>query len=132
MSAASADEPLEPVDSEAVAVYRRLRGIMGDPSLRSTDARRRAARASGGTAPFDDGRDPAGLGDVLDAVTLLELTTQIYEEAARVDPPLLRTLDALHLAVALDLGDDLETIVTYDDRFADAASANGVRVTAPS
>lgn len=70
--------------------------------------------------------------DVLDAVTLLELTTQIYEEAARVDPPLLRTLDALHLAVALDLGDDLETIVTYDDRFADAASANGVRVTAPS
>jgi len=59
----------EPVDNEAVAVYRRLRGIMGDPSLRSTDARRRAARASGGTAPFDNGRDPAGLGDVLDAVT---------------------------------------------------------------
>ncbi len=70
--------------------------------------------------------------DVLDAVTLLELTTQIYEEAARVDPPLLRTLDAMHLAVALDLGDDLETIVTYDDRLADAAAANGVRVTAPS
>lgn len=70
--------------------------------------------------------------DVLDAITLLELTTQIYEEAGRVDPPLLRTLDALHLAVALDLGDDLETIVTYDDRLADAAVANGVRVTAPS
>ena len=70
--------------------------------------------------------------DVLDAVTLLELTTQIYEEAARVDPPSLRTLDALHLAVALDLGDDLESIVTYDDRLAHAATVNGVRVTAPS
>lgn len=70
--------------------------------------------------------------DVLDAVTLLQLTTQIYEEAARVDPPALRTLDALHLAVALDLGDDLESIVTYDDRLAQAASRNGVRVTAPS
>lgn len=70
--------------------------------------------------------------DVLDAVTLLGLTTQICEEAARVDPPLLRTLDALHLAVALDLGDDLSTIVTYDDRLADAAASNGVRVTAPS
>lgn len=69
--------------------------------------------------------------DVLEAVMLLEITTQIYEEAARVHPPLLRTLDALHLAVALDLGDDLETIVTYDDRLADAAAANGVRVTAP-
>lgn len=70
--------------------------------------------------------------DVLEGVMLLEITTQIYEEAARVDPPLLRTLDALHLAVALDLGDDLETIVTYDDQLADAAAANGVRVTAPS
>lgn len=70
--------------------------------------------------------------DVLDGVLLVELTTQIFEEAARVDPPLLRTLDALHLAVALDLGDDLETIVTYDDRLANAAAANGVRVAAPS
>jgi hypothetical protein len=34
--------------------------------------------------------------------------------------------------VALDLGDDLETIVTYDDRLADAAEANGVSVTAPA
>lgn len=55
--------------SEATTVYRRLRSLMGDPALRSTDARRRAARATGGTAPFDKGRDPAGLGDVIDAVT---------------------------------------------------------------
>lgn len=70
--------------------------------------------------------------EVLDSVILLELTTQIYEEAARIDPPILRTLDALHLAVALDLGDDLETFVTYDERLTDAATANGVRVSAPS
>lgn len=41
---------------------------MGDPGRRSGDARRRAARAKTGTAPFDSGRDPAGLGDVLDSV----------------------------------------------------------------
>lgn len=70
--------------------------------------------------------------EVLDSLTLLELTTQIYEEAARVDPSILRTLDSLHLAVALDLGDDLDTIVTYDTRLAEAANANGVRVTAPA
>lgn len=56
-------------ESEASAVYLRLRRVFGDPSMRSVDARRRAARAVGGTAPFENGRDPAGLGDVIDAVT---------------------------------------------------------------
>ena len=70
--------------------------------------------------------------EVLDSITLLNVTTQIYEEAARIDPPSLRALDALHLAVALDLGDDLESIVTYDDRLAEAATANGVPTTAPT
>ena len=70
--------------------------------------------------------------EVLDSITLLDLTTQICEEAARIDPPALRTLDALHLSVALDLGDDLETIVTYDDRLREAATANGVPTTAPA
>ncbi|MDH4277582.1 MAG: hypothetical protein OEW83_05805 [Acidimicrobiia bacterium] len=37
----------------------------------------------------------------------------------------------LHLTAALDLGDDLEGFVTYDDRLADAAMANGVPVVAP-
>ncbi len=68
----------------------------------------------------------------LDSVTLLELTAQICEEAARVDLPSLRTLGSLHLAVALDLGDDLETIVTYDSGLAGAATASGVRVTVPA
>jgi predicted nucleic acid-binding protein len=70
--------------------------------------------------------------EVLDSVTLLDVTTQIYEEAARIDPPGLRTLDSLHLAVALDLGDDLESVVTSDDRLAEAATANGVPTTGPT
>ena len=69
---------------------------------------------------------------VLDSVTLIDVTTQIFEEAARVDPPALRTLDAIHLAVALDLGDELETIVTYDERLKEAATANGVVTNAPA
>ncbi len=70
--------------------------------------------------------------EVLDSITLLDLTTQIFEEAARIDPPALRTPEALHLSVALDLGDDLETIVTYDDRLREAATANGVPTTSPA
>jgi len=69
---------------------------------------------------------------VLDAITLLELTTSTFEEASRLDPTILRTLDALHLASALSLGDDLESIVTYDDRLAEGARANGIQVTTPT
>lgn len=70
--------------------------------------------------------------EVLDSVTLIGVTAQIFEEAARIDPPALRTLDAIHLAVALDLGDDLESIVTYDDRLERAAAANGTVTTTPT
>lgn len=68
---------------------------------------------------------------VLDALTLVEVTTAIFEEASRVDPAILRTLDAIHIAAALDLGDDLDGLVTYDERLADAARSNGIAVTAP-
>lgn len=70
--------------------------------------------------------------EVLDAVTLIDVTTQLFEEAARIGPPSLRTLDAIHLAVALDLGDDLETVVTYDERLGEAAAVNGVATSAPA
>jgi len=69
---------------------------------------------------------------VLDAVTLVEVTTAIFEDAGRIDPTILRSLDALHVSAALDLGDDLEGIVTYDERLADAAAANGISVVSPS
>jgi predicted nucleic acid-binding protein len=70
--------------------------------------------------------------EVLETLTLVELTTATFEAAGRLDPAVLRTLDALHLAVALDLGDDLDGLVTYDGRQADAARAHGVVVHAPA
>ena len=69
--------------------------------------------------------------EVLDAVTLLHVTPAVFEDAGRLDPSELRSLDAIHLAAALDLGDDLEGLITYDDRLADAAVSNGVAVVAP-
>jgi predicted nucleic acid-binding protein len=69
--------------------------------------------------------------EVLDSLTLLAVTTSIFDAAGRLDPLVLRTLDAVHLAAALDLGDDLEAIVTYDDRLAEAAGANGIATVAP-
>jgi hypothetical protein len=69
---------------------------------------------------------------VLDLVTITEVTTAVFEAAGRLDPAILRTLDAIHVAAALDLGDDLEGMVTYDERLAQAAEQNGIRVTAPT
>ncbi len=68
---------------------------------------------------------------VLDSIILVEVSTNVFEEAGRLEPSVLRSLDAIHLAAALDLGDELEGLVTYDDRLAAAAEANGVIVVAP-
>ena len=70
--------------------------------------------------------------EVLDSLVLLQVTTDMFEAAAHLDPTVLRTLDAIHIAAALTLGDELEAIVAYDERLAQAAQALGVRVIAPA
>lgn len=68
---------------------------------------------------------------VLDSLTLVVVTTATFETAGQLDPTILRTLDAVHLAAALELGDDLDGLVTYDDRLSEAARAHGISVVAP-
>jgi uncharacterized protein len=84
----------------------------------------RAARRAGGQV-LAEAR--AVVGD-LDLVPLDRATQDI---ACDVGGPLLRTLDALHLASALLLGDGLTAFVAYDHRLSEAAVAAGLRVTAP-
>ncbi len=69
--------------------------------------------------------------EVLESVTLLRLPTEVFEIAGRLEPTTMWSLDALHLAAALHLGDDLEGLLTYDDRLAAAAAAVGIAVVAP-
>lgn len=69
---------------------------------------------------------------VLDSLTLTDVTTAIFEQAGRLDPMTLRSLDAIQLAAALDLGDDLDSLVTYDERLAEAARLNGIPITTPT
>jgi uncharacterized protein len=68
---------------------------------------------------------------VLDALPLLTMSTGVFERAATLDPDVMRSMDALHLAAALEFGDDLEGIVTYDIRLAEAAERLGIRAVAP-
>jgi predicted nucleic acid-binding Zn ribbon protein len=55
---------------EHVAVYRRIRSVFGQPGMRSGDARRRQKAARDETSvPYGVGRDPRGVGDVLQNLT---------------------------------------------------------------
>lgn len=68
---------------------------------------------------------------VLDSITLVSVRTVTFESAGQLDPATLKTLDALQVASALELGDELSGIVTYDDRLGGAARAHGIAVGAP-
>lgn len=65
-------------------------------------------------------------------LAITELDAAIAESAGRLEPPALRSLDAIHLASALALGDELAAFVTYDARLAEAARAAGLQVIAPA
>ena len=62
---------------------------------------------------------------------LIEVTRTLLDVAATLPPPL-RSLDAIHLAAARSLGGDLGTVVTYDQRLAQAAAGLGMVVESPS
>jgi len=68
----------------------------------------------------------------LAGVRLLPLTDQIRRRACELEPPTLRSLDAIHIATALDLGERLACMYAYDVRMATAASDAGLRVCAPT
>jgi predicted nucleic acid-binding protein len=68
---------------------------------------------------------------VLDVMTVLTVSTANFERAATLDPESLRSLDAIHLASALELGDQLDSLVTYDARLTQAARLYGIAVVSP-
>jgi uncharacterized protein len=79
------------------------------------------------------GEDGAGAARAqLAGVRLLPLTAQIRRRACELAPPTLRSLDAIHIATALDLGERLACIYAYDTRMATAANEAGLRVCAPT
>ena len=75
---------------------------------------------------------PAGVIDsFLSAVTLISLSETTMRTARTVGMDDVRTLDAIHLAAALELGTDLEAMLTYDARLARACRSEGISVRAP-
>jgi predicted nucleic acid-binding protein len=68
---------------------------------------------------------------VLRRVDMIQLDDDLLDDAATLDAAVLRSLDAIHLAAARTLGDELTAVVTYDGRMTSAADVLGLVVEAP-
>ncbi len=77
---------------------------------------------------------PALLPDVRDlllAFSFLAIDDDIVEAAMNEPDRGLRSLDAIHLATARILGEELDAIVSYDDRLLKAATDAGLATVSP-
>ncbi len=112
-----------------------LRSYLADADLVSSElvlteiprAVRRAV-AQDPTLPGDVLLDRAG--ELIDALALRPLDRALLAGAGALDEPVLRALDAIHIASAVSL-DPIEAFVTYDERQAAAARLAGLRTIAP-
>ncbi len=69
---------------------------------------------------------------VLQRVQMIRLDDDLLDAAALIDPAVVRSLDAIHLAAAPLLARELEAVVTYDGRMRTAAERIGLAVASPA
>ncbi len=65
-------------------------------------------------------------------VTQVEMSEAVLEAASRLPDPQLRSLDAIHIATALLIREDVDVLVSYDQRLLAAATAYGLPTAAPA
>lgn len=68
---------------------------------------------------------------VLASIDLIRLDDALLDDASELSTGTLRTLDAIHLAAARSLRNDLAAVVTYDERMTSAAAGLRLTVVAP-
>lgn len=120
-TSAAAKLIVEEPESEALARYLDEPGIERVALLLlETELRRFVARQH--LDQLDATRVLAGVG-------LYDMPRSLYQQAGLLPGPDLRSVDALHLAGAMQL--EVDVLVTYDDRLTEAAEGMGVRVERP-
>lgn len=114
-------------ETESDALTRYIAQRAGTPLVSSTlltlETRRAVQR-----------EDPSALARadlLLTRVGRIGMTASLVESASRLPDRSLRSLDAIHLATALLLRDDLHAVVTYDKRLAAVAEAHQLPVDSP-
>jgi uncharacterized protein len=114
-------------ERESAALEQWLAERAGTPAVSSELARAEVLRAS---RRLNAEALPAARA-LLAQLDLIPLTSTVIDAAADVGEPLLRTLDAIHLASALSIRAELSAFVAYDHRLATAAAAAGLRPARP-
>ena len=69
---------------------------------------------------------------VLARLDLVRVNDRVLDAAGELLPAELRSLDAIHLATARQLGSDLGHVVTYDERMLHAARRLGLATATPA
>ncbi len=75
--------------------------------------------------------DAADVRGLLQSVETITIDQEVVQAAGAIDPPSIRSLDAIHLASAKRVDDPALEFITYDARLADAARSHGLRVVQP-
>lgn len=110
--------------SEAVAAFLHDETELVSSALLAVEARRGAMRNAPEKLPRLD--------ILLTRVDMVEISGPVIESASRLPDPLLRSLDAIHLATALLIREEVDVLLTYDARLAQAARAHGIATAAPA
>ncbi len=116
---------LREAESDAVVELVRLWPARVSSELAGIEVLRAARRASATDEVLHKAEQ------VIAGLYLLRIDPEIVRQAARLEPPRLRSLDAIHLATALSLGNQLEAMVVYDVDLSVAATGCGIETLAP-
>lgn len=119
----------EEAESVALRAYFEGAGLVSSELVLAEIPRavHRAAMSDPGL-PLDQLLERAG--EVVDSLALRALDRSLLAAAGALAEPALRTLDAIHVASAVDLH-PVDAFVTYDERQAAAARLAGLRTMAP-
>jgi predicted nucleic acid-binding protein len=113
------DEP----ESDALRRFLRRRRPMVSSALARTEVLR---------ALLDEGDIALARGRaMLLGVDLIRIGDRVLSFAGSLLPATVRSLDAIHIATARLLGDELGCLVSYDERMIDAATSLGLRTASP-
>lgn len=115
-------------ESHALRQYLATAGPLASSILATVEVARAVARV----APESAAATAAAISAAFESVSVIGFDSRVASRAAALAPIELRTLDAIHLATALELGAELTAFVSYDARLSAAALAAGLPVVAPA
>jgi predicted nucleic acid-binding protein len=115
---------IEEPESGALRGHLRRRKVLVSSALSRTEVLR--ALLLEGDEGVERGRA------VLARVELIRVNDRVLNAAGLLQPPDVRSLDAIHLATAHELGSDLGQVISYDERMVEAAKRLGLKTASPA